>query len=105
LHSTKWNDLRRDRNHSLQKNNLVQDSEKNEENGYSVSDLNKTVINDPKEPSNAHKNTLKEEILQEVTENFVEKILDLVNQNIQEALKKFQDTKIKEYEKIQKQID
>jgi hypothetical protein len=30
--------------------------------------------------------------------------LDLVNQNVQEALKKFQDTKNVEYEKAQKQI-
>jgi hypothetical protein len=29
----------------------------------------------------------------------------MVNRNIQEALKKFQDNKIKEYEKTQKQID
>jgi hypothetical protein len=33
----------------------------------------------------------------------MEMILDTVNQNIQEALKKFQDTKNKEYEKTQKQ--
>jgi hypothetical protein len=32
-------------------------------------------------------------------------ILDMVNQNIQEALKKFQDTKNKEYEKTQKQTN
>jgi uncharacterized protein involved in exopolysaccharide biosynthesis len=32
-------------------------------------------------------------------------ILDMVNQNIQDALKKFQDTKNKEYEKTQKQIN
>jgi DNA-binding protein YbaB len=30
----------------------------------------------------------------------MEMLLDMVNQNIQEALKKFQDTKNKEYEKI-----
>jgi hypothetical protein len=30
----------------------------------------------------------------------MEKLLDMVNQNIQEALKKFQDNKNKEYEKI-----
>jgi uncharacterized protein involved in exopolysaccharide biosynthesis len=30
---------------------------------------------------------------------------DMVNQNIQEALKKFQDNKNKEYEKAQKQIN
>jgi methionyl-tRNA synthetase len=63
------------------------------------------MINDTKEPSNAHKNTLKEEILQEITENFMEKILHMVNQNVQDALKKFQDTKNKEYEKTQKQIN
>jgi hypothetical protein len=33
----------------------------------------------------------------------MEKILDMVNQNVQDALKKFQDTKNK-YEKTQKQI-
>jgi uncharacterized protein Yka (UPF0111/DUF47 family) len=31
-------------------------------------------------------------------------LLDMLNQNIQEALKKFQDTKNKEYKKTQKQI-
>jgi uncharacterized protein Yka (UPF0111/DUF47 family) len=51
-----------------------------------------------------HKNTLKEEILQENTENFMEMLPDNVNQNVQEALKKFQDKKNKHYEKTQKQI-
>jgi uncharacterized protein involved in exopolysaccharide biosynthesis len=32
-------------------------------------------------------------------------LLDMVNQNLQEALKKFQDTKNKEYEKTQKQLN
>jgi esterase/lipase len=63
------------------------------------------LINYAKEPNEAHKNILKEEILQVITENFKEMLLDKVNQNIQEALKKFQDTKNKEYEKIQKQIN
>jgi hypothetical protein len=31
-------------------------------------------------------------------------ILDMVNQNVQEALKKFQDDKTQEYQKTQKQI-
>jgi uncharacterized protein involved in exopolysaccharide biosynthesis len=35
----------------------------------------------------------------------MEMLLGIVNQNIQEALKKFQDTKNKEYEKTQKQIN
>jgi DNA-binding protein YbaB len=34
----------------------------------------------------------------------MEMLLDMVNQNIQEALKKFQDTKNKECEKTQKQV-
>jgi hypothetical protein len=55
---------KRDGNHSLPKNNLKQDSEGNEENGYSVLDSNKTKINDTKEPNDAHKNTLKEKLLQ-----------------------------------------
>jgi hypothetical protein len=57
------------------------------------------------EPNNGQKNILKEEILQVITENFMELILDMVNQNVQETLKKFQDTKNKEYEKTQKQIN
>jgi hypothetical protein len=47
---------------------------------------------------------LKKEILQEITENFMEMLLDKVNQNVQEALKKFQDNKNKDYERTQKQI-
>jgi hypothetical protein len=35
----------------------------------------------------------------------MEMLLDMVNQNVQEALKKFQDNKNKEYEKTQKQIN
>jgi hypothetical protein len=44
---------RRDGNHFPQKNNLIQDSEENEENGYSVPDSNETKINDTKECSEA----------------------------------------------------
>jgi hypothetical protein len=42
---------------------------------------------------------LKEEILQVINENFTEITLDMVNQNVEETLKKFQDNKNKEYEK------
>jgi hypothetical protein len=35
----------------------------------------------------------------------MEMLLDMDNQNVQEALKKFQDTKNKEYKKTQKQIN
>jgi hypothetical protein len=38
---------------------------------------------------------LKEEILQVITEKFMEMLLEMVNQNIQETLKKFQDMKMK----------
>jgi hypothetical protein len=64
---------------TLLKKNSIQDSVGNEENGYPVPDPNKTMINVTKKPSNAHKNTLKEEILQEITEKFMEKILDMIN--------------------------
>jgi molecular chaperone DnaK (HSP70) len=96
---------KRDGNHSPHKNNLIHDSEGNEENGYPVPDSNKTKINYAKEPNETHKDTLKEEILQVITENFMEMLLDMVNQNVQEALKKFQDNKNKEHEKTQKQIN
>jgi hypothetical protein len=49
-------------------NNLIQDSDRNEENGYLVQDSNKTKVNDTKESNNDHRNTLKEEILQVITE-------------------------------------
>jgi hypothetical protein len=68
----------RDGNHTPQKNNSVQNSVGNEENGYPVPDLNKTMINVTKELSNPHKKTLKEEI----SEKFMEKVLDIVHQNV-----------------------
>jgi hypothetical protein len=43
--------------------------------------------------------------LQEITEKFMEKIIDMVNQNVQDWLKKFQDTKNKGHEKTQKQMN
>jgi hypothetical protein len=44
---------RRDGNHSLQKNNSIQDSVRNEQNEYPVPDINKTMINVTKEPTDA----------------------------------------------------
>jgi hypothetical protein len=96
---------KRDGNQSSPQNKVVQDSEQNEENRYPNPDSNKTKINYTKEPNEAHKNTLKEEIPQVINENFIEMLLDMVNQNILEALKKFQDNKIKAHEKTQKQIN
>jgi hypothetical protein len=40
---------------TLLKKNSIQDSVGNEENGYPVPDLNKTMINVTKETSNTHK--------------------------------------------------
>jgi hypothetical protein len=54
----------------------------NEENGYPILDSNITKINDTKETNYGHKNTLKEDILQVITENFMVMILDMVNQNV-----------------------
>jgi hypothetical protein len=45
---------------------------------------------------------MKEEILQVINENFIEMLLDMVNQNEQETLKKFQDSKTKKHEKTPK---
>jgi hypothetical protein len=42
--------------------------------------------------------------MKEVTEKLMEKILDTVNQKVQDALMKFQDTTNKELEKTQKQL-
>jgi triacylglycerol esterase/lipase EstA (alpha/beta hydrolase family) len=102
LQNAKWSDGKKKKgvkNHCLQNNNLLQDSDGNEENGYPVLDSNKRKINDNKKPSDAHKNTLEDEILQVIKENFMEMILDMVNENVQAAPRKFQDTKNKEYEK------
>jgi predicted house-cleaning noncanonical NTP pyrophosphatase (MazG superfamily) len=51
-------------------------------------------INYAKEPNEAHKNDLKEEILQVLNENFIEMILDMVNQNVQEHSRNSKTTKI-----------
>jgi hypothetical protein len=80
---------KRDWNHSTPKNNLIHDSKGNEENGYPLPDSNKTKINNAKEPNNIHKNSLQEEILQVITENLMELLLNMVNQNVKEAVKKF----------------
>jgi hypothetical protein len=64
--------------HSPPKNKVAQDLEQNEENGYPDPDSNKTKINYTKEPNKDHKNTLKEEILQVINENFIEMLLDMV---------------------------
>jgi hypothetical protein len=46
----------------------------NEENGYPVPNLNKTMINVNKEPCDIHIKTFKAKILEDITEKFMEKI-------------------------------
>jgi hypothetical protein len=58
-------------------------------------------INYAKGPNEAHKNNLKEDILQVLNENFIEMILDRVNQNVEETLKKFQHNNNREFVKAQ----
>jgi dihydroorotate dehydrogenase len=98
LYSTKWSDGKK------KKGWKPLPLEGNKENRYPDLDSKKTRINNAKEPNEAHKNTLKEEILQVITENFMAMLLDMVKQNVQETLKKFQDIQNKGYEKTQKQI-
>jgi hypothetical protein len=87
--------------HFTPNNKVVQEPERNEEIRYPDPDSNKTKINYAKEPNEAHKNNLKEEILQVISENFIEMILDMVNQNVQGTLKKFQDNKNRDFERAQ----
>jgi hypothetical protein len=78
---------------------LEQESEGNEGNRYPDPDSKKMKINYAKEPKEANKNNFKEDIPHVLNENFIEMILDMVNQNVQETLKKFQDNKNIEFEK------
>jgi hypothetical protein len=57
LHSTKWSDGKKKKGWKplSSENNSTQDSEGNEETGHSDLDPNKIMINDTKEPSDAHK--------------------------------------------------
>jgi hypothetical protein len=96
---------KRDGNHTPPKNKVAQNLEQNGEKGHPHPDSNKKEINDTKEHNEAHNNNQDEEILQEINKNFIEMLLDMVNQSVQEALKKFQDNKNEEYEKTQKQIN
>jgi hypothetical protein len=95
---------KKDGSHFPPNNKLVQEPERNEENRCQDPDSKKTKINYAKEPNEAHKNTPKEKILQVINENIIDMILDIVNQNVQEILNKFQDNKSREYEKAQEQI-
>jgi hypothetical protein len=60
--------------------------EKNKKNEYSHPDLIKTMINVTMEVSDTPIKNLKEDILEAITNKFKNK-LDIVNQNVQDALK------------------
>jgi hypothetical protein len=60
------------------------------------------MTNVTNEPSDTHKKSFNEEIMEEITEKLMEKTQDTVNQKVQDALKKFQDIKNKKHEKMQK---
>jgi hypothetical protein len=68
---------RRDGNHSPQKYNSIQYTVGNEENAYPVPVPNKTMMNVTEYLNNAQKNTLKEEILKEITEKFMEVLIGM----------------------------
>jgi hypothetical protein len=80
---------------SSAQNKLIQDSEGNEENRYPVPGSNKEKINYAKEPNKAYMNILKEEILQVINKNFMEMLLDMVNQNNRKHSRDSKTTKIK----------
>jgi hypothetical protein len=63
------------------------------------------MINVTNELSDAHKKSLKEDIMDEITEKLMEKLQDVVNQKVQDALKKYQDTTNKKLKKTQKQLN
>jgi hypothetical protein len=73
---------RRDRKDTLQKNNSIEDLVGNDENGYSVPDLNRRIINVTNEPRDANLKPLREEIMEETTEKLMEKALHMVNQKV-----------------------
>jgi hypothetical protein len=89
-------------NQSLHSKKLVQEPEGNEENTYSDPDSNKMKINYAKQPNEAHKNNLKEDILQVLNENFIEMILDMVNQIYRRHSRNSKTTKIENLKKQKK---
>jgi hypothetical protein len=83
----------------LPNNKLGQEPEGNEENRYPDPDSNKTKINYDKEPNETHKNTLKEEILQVINENFIEMIPDMVKKMYRRKSRNLKTAKIENLRK------
>jgi predicted nuclease with TOPRIM domain len=86
-------------------NNSIEDLVGNEENEYPVLDPNRIRINITNELNNVHKKkSLKEEIMDELIEIRMEKLQEIVKQNIQNDLKQYQDTTNKKLKNTQKQL-
>jgi hypothetical protein len=79
----------------LKKNSSIQDLVGNEENGYSAPNSNKTTVNVTNEPIVAHKNTLKEEILQESLKNLWRRYSTWLTQMYNMNTRSFKTPKIK----------
>jgi hypothetical protein len=57
------------------------------------------------ELNDIHTKSLKEEIMNELTEILIEKLQEMIKQNVWDKLKKYQDTTNKKLGKIQKQLN
>jgi esterase/lipase len=82
-------------------NNPVEDLVRNAENEYPVPDPNKTIIH---MTNDIHKNSLKEEIMNDLIKILMEKLQEKVKQNIRDVLKQYQGTTNKKHEKAQKKL-
>jgi predicted nuclease with TOPRIM domain len=77
----------------------------NKENDYSIPDSNRMMINMANEFNNIHKEFLKQDIKNELIEILMEKLQEMVKQNIQNQLKECQDITNRKLEKTQKQLN
>jgi glutamyl-tRNA reductase len=96
---------RRPGNSTPKRQTIPEDLVGNEENENPVPDPIRTIINIINKLSDAHKISHKEEIMDKSTEKLMKKLQDMVNQKIQDALRKYQDTTNKKLEKTQKQLN
>jgi hypothetical protein len=74
-------------------------------NEYPAPDPNIMLTNITNELSKAHKKFLKEEIMNEHVEIFMEKQQEMVKQNVQDEFKEYQDTTNKKLEKTLQQLN
>jgi hypothetical protein len=82
-------------NHSPPKINSYRIQRKMKKMDIQFQTPNKPKTDYPKEPNKAHKSTLKEEILQEITENFMEILLDKVKKMYRRHSRNSKTIKIK----------